>query len=276
MDNKKEFEQPSVVSDTVAELSKKLIEVNKKLKDSENERTKMIENISHDLRAPLTAIRSTVDYLMQKSHGQQIDITSEEIRSMLRLMDRRVRALETMVHDLYLLTCIDSGREEFKFKEIPFFQFLEEYYFSVEMDDKYEGYELVMDIPEDIDTLVKLDPEKMSRVLDNLFTNARKYSAVGSRITLGASQNGDMLSFYVEDTGSGIPEDAIPYVFDRTYRVSGARTPSEDSGSGLGLAISKSVVTAHDGEIKCESTLGKGSKFTVYLPKINNMDEANG
>jgi signal transduction histidine kinase len=276
MDNKKEFEQPSVVSDTVAELSKKLIEVNKKLKDSENERTKMIENISHDLRAPLTAIRSTVDYLMQKSHGQQIDITSEEIRSMLRLMDRRVRALENMVHDLYLLTCIDSGREEFKFKEIPFFQFLEEYYYSVEMDDKYEGYELVMDIPEDIDTLVKLDPEKMSRVLDNLFTNARKYSAVGSRITLGASQNGDMLSFYVEDTGSGIPEDAIPYVFDRTYRVSGARTPSEDSGSGLGLAISKSVVTAHDGEIKCESTLGKGSKFTVYLPKVNNMDEANG
>lgn len=272
MTNKKEFEQPGVYSDTVAELSKKLIEVNTKLQETEYERTEMIENISHDLRAPLTAIRSTIDYCMEKCSGDKLELSHEEAKTMLNLLDSRVKTLEVLIQDLYLMTCIDSGREAFKFEEVPLYQFLEEYFFAVEIDKKYDGYELKMDVPEEEGAMVRIDVAKISRVLDNLFTNARKYSNAGSTITLGAYNDGDNVCFYVKDTGKGIPEDSVPVIFDRTYRVSDARTPDKESGSGLGLSIARSIVIQHGGTIKCESHLGEGSCFTVTLPLFDLKD----
>ena len=275
MDNKKAFEQPGVYSDTVAELSKKFIEANNKLKESERQRTEMIENISHDLRAPLTAIRSTIDYCIQKTADGVDPLTEDEAGAMLKVLDSRVKTLEVLVKDLYLLTCIDSGREEFRFRNIPLAQFLEEYFYAAEIDDKYTDYNLVMDIPDNMEASVSVDVSKISRVLDNLFTNACKYSDKGSRITLGAGIENERTFFYVEDNGWGIPEDSVPHVFDRTYKVSNARTPNEDTSSGLGLAITKSIVMQHGGEIKCDSKLGKGSRFTVFLTRIDDLDETD-
>ncbi len=266
VNSKKKFEQPSVASNTVAELSAKLIEANKKLQDAEHERTIMLENISHDLRAPLTAIRSTVDYMLERSKDGESSITEDEKRAMLSLLDVRTRTLEVLVNDLYYMTCIDSGREEFNFEEVPLLQFLEEYFFAAEIDDKYAKHELILEAPEDLDALVNIDVPKFSRVLDNLFTNARKYSDEGSTIALGAGIDQGTAYFYVRDNGPGIPEDAIPYIFDRTFRVSGARTPTKESSSGLGLAITKGIVEQHGGKIECKSALGKGSTFKVYIP----------
>ncbi len=272
MENKKEFQTPGVYTDTVAELSKKLLEANKRLKEAENERTAMIENISHDLRAPLTAIRSAIDYFTQKTDGNDVVLSTEEIRSMLSLLDTRTGVLEKLVQELYLLTCIDSGREKFSFEDVPLAQFLEEYFFAIEVDKKYSDNELVLNIPEKFDAVVSIDVSKFGRVLDNLFTNAHKYSDVGASITLGAGTEGHKAYFYVEDTGWGIPKEAIPHIFERTYEVSGARTPRDDSSSGLGLAITKSIVNHHDGVIKCDSILGRGSRFTVYLNRLEDME----
>lgn len=272
MENKKFFEEPKVYSDTVAELSKKLLEANQKLHQAEYERTEMLENISHDLRAPLTAIRSTLDYLMDNCHNDGKMLSTKDMDAMISLMDKRVKVLEELIQDLYLMTCIDSGREEFKFKRIPLFQFLEEYFFAVEMDNKYEDYDLVMDVPENMDVYVNIDVIKMTRVLDNLFTNARKYSDKGAVIKLGGDIKEDTAFFYVEDTGKGIPDESIPFIFDRTYKVAKARTPAEEASSGLGLTITKSIVNQHGGDIQCESTLGKGSKFIVFLPRVTDID----
>ena len=272
MISKRKFEHPDVNSDTVAELSRQLIETNRILKLTEHERTTMLENISHDLRAPLTAIRSTIDYMKLKDLDSKSVITREEIDYMVKLLDKRTKVLEVMVQDLYYLTCIDSGREEFNLEDIPLKQFLEEYFFALEIDDKYRDYNLYLNVPDDLDVVVRIDISKFDRVLDNLFTNARKYSDKGSDITLGAGLNSDGVFFYVEDTGCGIPEEDIPYIFDRTYKVSNARTPEEDSSSGLGLAITKSIVACHGGDIKCESILGKGSRFTVFFTKSSDLD----
>ncbi|WP_026528486.1 sensor histidine kinase [Butyrivibrio sp. VCD2006] len=265
MISKRKFEQPDVNSDTIAQLSRQLIEANTKLKRTENERTAMLENISHDLRAPLTAIRSTIDYIKLKRDDPECGSTGEEMNSLVKLLDARTKTLEVMIQDLYYMTCIDSGREEFNLEDIPLAQFLEEYFFALEIDDKYKDYDFVLDVPDDLDVVVHIDISKFERVLDNLFTNARKYSDKGSKITLGAGQNSDGAFFYVEDTGYGIPKESIPYIFDRTYKVSNARTPKDDSSSGLGLAITKRIVEFHGGKITCESTLGKGSRFTVFL-----------
>ena len=114
--------------------------------------------------------------------------------------------------------------------------------------------------------IVMIDGAKMIRVLDNLFTNARKYSDAGSVIALGAGKKDGEVFFYVQDNGRGIPEELIPYVFDRTFRVSKDRSPKGEPSNGLGLAIAKSIVNGHGGRIECKSTFGKGSKFIVYLP----------
>ncbi len=252
----------------VTELSQKLFEANAKLQQTELERTQMLENISHDLRAPLTAIRSTVDYLKQKSSDGHVDLSNEEAMSMLKILDGRVRTLEIMIQDLYYLTCIESGREELKLQKIPVSQFLEEYFFSAQMDEKYVLRNLQLEVSEDYPGVANMDPDKMSRVLDNFFTNAYKYSDKGADIVLGVCEKEDGVCFYVRDTGRGIPKEAISHIFDRTYRVSGARTPSDEAGSGLGLSIVKSIVEQHGGKVWCESTLGKGSCFYVELPKV--------
>ena len=268
MKKRKIFEQPSVAADTVAELSKKLLKANEDLKQAETERKLMLENISHDLRAPLTAIRSAIDLMKQKSANKLSDITQEEMDSMLNLLDKRTKTLEVMVQDLYYLTSIEGGRNNYDFKDIPLAQFLEEYYFAAEIDEKFRNYDLTLDVPEDLPAIVSIDADKISRVLDNLFTNARKYSDEGSKITLGAFMGDEEVTFYVKDNGRGIPEKSLPYVFDRTYRVSSSRTPEKESSSGLGLAIAKSIILMHDGKIRCESTEGVGSCFFVELPVV--------
>ncbi|WP_035784586.1 sensor histidine kinase [Butyrivibrio sp. MC2021] len=266
MNTKKKFQQPVVASDTVADLSAKLLEANKKLQIAERERTLMLENISHDLRAPLTAIRSTVDYMKEKSKDGVLNFPDEERKAMLNLLDARTRTLEALISDLYYMTCIESGREEFNLNKVPLSQFLEEYFFAAELDEKYDNYKLVLEVPEDLDVIVNIDVAKLSRVLDNLFINARKYSDEGSTIALGAGVDGENVFFYVKDNGQGIPKESLPYIFDRTYRVSGARTPSKETSSGLGLSIVKTIVENHGGSVECRSELGKGSTFTVTIP----------
>ncbi|WP_044913648.1 sensor histidine kinase [Butyrivibrio sp. WCE2006] len=273
MDKKREFLQPSVDTDTIAELSQKLIEVNNELKHSEHERKMVLENISHDLRAPLTAIRSAIDYLVLKSDDSSNTISKEELDTYLKLFDMRVKTLEVLVNDLYYLTCIDSGSDGFEFKNIPIAQFLEEYFFSTEIDEKYKDYNLVLDVPEDMKDYVKLDIAKFSRVLDNLFNNARKYSDFGSTISLGVYRSGNEVCVYVKDNGRGISDKAIPYIFDRTYRESDSRTPEKEVSSGLGLSIVKSIVEKHNGKIECKSKLGDGSEFLIYLPILNELDK---
>lgn len=268
MADKKKFEQPKVDSDTVAKLSKKLLEANAKLQEAEHERTLMLENISHDLRAPLTAIRSAIDYLKARDEKEGLTVSSKDLSDMLRLIDNRALTLEVLVQDLFYLTSIESGREELKLQRVPIGQFLEEYFFAAQIDERYSGRNLLLEIPEDDDSFVSIDIGKMSRVLDNLFTNARKYSEDGSDITLGMGRYGDNVRFFVRDTGAGIPKEEVSHIFERTYRVSKSRTPEGETSSGLGLSIVKSIVDQHGGRVWCESNLGEGSCFFVELPVV--------
>lgn len=266
MNGKKTFEQPIVAENTIEELSRKLLKANEELKKAENSRKMMLENISHDLRAPLTAIRSTIDYFKHKSYEEKLSLSIDEMNYLLSVLDVRTKTLEVLINDLYYLTVLESNQNVFDFVKIPLGQFLEEYFFSLEIDERYVDYVLRLDFPENFEVTVNIDVAKMSRVLDNLFTNARKYSDLGTTITLGAMPKEEMVCFYVKDNGRGIPKDAIQYIFERTYRVSESRTPDKEAGSGLGLSIAKTIVIRHGGNISCVSKEGEGSCFFVDLP----------
>lgn len=264
---KNTFESPVVESDTIEALSLKLLKAtdeltkkNEALSKSERARKEMLSNISHDLRAPITAIRSSIDLLMSMD-----EVSREDLNSALGLIDRRVSTLENLIQDMYYLFCIEDEARELELETVDAAMFLENYFFDATIDSRYDSHDMQLDVPEDLKCNITIDVHKMVRVLDNLFTNAAKYSGEGSTITLGAALVDDYIDITVRDNGVGIAPEAVEHIFERTYTVSSARTPGVEAGSGLGLAIVKAVVERLGGIVRCESTVGSGTCFTIRL-----------
>lgn len=264
------FEQPSLEHETIESLSEKLLtataqltEANRNLQRMQKERNEMLANISHDLRAPITAIRSAVDYL---NSGKEL--TPQECASSLKLIDRRVKTLEDLIQDMYYLFCVEDTSKELTFKTVDIAFFLEEYFYDAIVDNRYDQHNMILDIDKSINGTVQIDLQKIIRVLDNLLTNAAKYSPTGTDITLKATllKEASMLQISVIDNGIGIPQASLAHLFNRTYTVSSARTPNSATGSGLGLSIVKAIVERHGGTVSCESEEGKGSCFQFTLP----------
>ena len=115
------------------------------------------------------------------------------------------------------------------------------------------------------DAVVCCDSEAVSQILSNLLANAIKYTPEGGRISVGAQPQGSMVEFFVRDTGVGIPEEDLPRLFERFYRVDKARS-RELGGTGLGLSIVKHLVAAHSGTMRVESRVHEGSTFAFTLP----------
>ena len=267
---KNTFSSPEIKQQSIEELSRQLLETttqlyhaNAQLKKEQAERQEMLANLSHDLRAPITAIRSCIDYL---TSGKIT--TKEELDSSLQLIHRRTLTLENLIQDMYFLFCVEDTARTLHYEEVDAAPFLETYFYDLLCDTRYEEKNLSLELDTGLRCRVSIDVQKMIRVLDNLFNNAAKYSPAGADITLKAelSANSDYLSVSVTDTGYGIPEDAVDHVFGRTYTVSSARTPNSSTGSGLGLAIVKAIVERHGGTVQCKSTEGKGSCFSFTLP----------
>lgn len=263
------FEQPALESETIESLSAKLLATtaqlmasNQELQNMQKERNEILANISHDLRAPITAIRSAVDYLNSATH-----VSEEDYRSSLQLIDRRTKTLEVLIQDMYYLFCVEDTSKDLTLEEVNAAAFFEEYFYDALADSRYDAYEMNLDMAQDLNCTVRIDIQKIVRVLDNLFTNAAKYSNPGSHITLRVTlTDDDDLLAEVIDSGIGIPADALAHIFKRTYTVSSARTPNSVTGSGLGLSIVKAIVERHDGTVNCTSTEGKGSCFSFTLP----------
>ena len=267
---KNKFHSPSIQDETIESLSAKLLKAtdeltiaNKKLRQVQKEREEIISNISHDLRAPITAIRSAIDYLNTSEN-----LTLADYQSSLAMIDRRTRTLEDLIHDMYYLFCVEDTSKEFQFTEIDVAPFLEEYYYDTLADSRFDTHEVNLELPSALNCKIKIDTQKLVRVLDNLFTNAIKYTPEDSVITLKAEQNTakGLLQISVIDNGPGIPKEALQNIFKRTYTVSKARTPGSQTGSGLGLTIVKAIMERHGGFATCTSIPGEGCNFTISLP----------
>lgn len=270
MEKKNHFNAPKLESETIESLSAKLLattveltRVNRELLRVQKEREEMLSNISHDLRAPITAIRSALDYLRD---GEAL--SPEDMKSTIALIDRRTKTLEDLIQDMYYLFCVEDTSKELNFETVDVGLFLEEYFYDALADNRYDTHDMRLELPDSLDCHIKIDIQKFVRVLDNLFTNAAKYTPTDSRITLSAALSPDssFLQISVSDNGPGIPEEALPNIFNRTYTVSSARTPGVAGGSGLGLSIVKAIVERHGGNVSCQSKEGKGCCFTVTLP----------
>ena len=265
----KEFQSPNLESKNVEELTAQLMDAHIKLQTLQKEREMMLANISHDLRAPITAIRSAVDLALSTD-----TLSGEDIHKTLNLIDKRTAVLEDLINDMYYLFCVEDISRPLNTEPVDACAFLEEYFYDSSIDSRYDAFDMQLDVPTTLSCTINIELQKMVRVLDNLMTNSAKYAGEkASFIRLSArltpnnkSKANNQLTISVSDNGCGIAPEALPHIFTRTYTVSNARTPGASSGSGLGLSIAKAIVERHGGNISVESTLGKGTTFTVSLP----------
>jgi Signal transduction histidine kinase len=268
--SKKKYTKPDISRE---ELEKALVKANqelwmanRRLKAEERTRAELFSNLSHDLRAPMTALFSAVELLKS---GQEIG--EKKYQDILKLMDRRLHTLQSILNDIFLLTLLESPSTKIETEPVEMGIFLEDYFYSCTADPKYHKRRLKLEVPDSFPYTAEIEAEKMIRVLDNLFTNALRYSGEGAEIALGArfiagEKDEGKIRIYVRDTGEGIHKEDSEHIFERSYRASRSRTPEhEGSGSGLGLAIAKGIVERHGGAIWCESEVGKGSCFTFSL-----------
>ena len=265
--NKKKavFRKPELTVEdlTVAlhQANTKLTETNRRLVESEKKRSELLANISHDLRSPIATLRGYVEYLL---NFEQFD--EQEILLLLNQMHNKFLSLDYLMNEMLLLTSLDCSEEGVKLKPIQIARYLHTYFNSCETDKKYTLRRLYLKIPEDFPYYVLLDSEMFVRVLDNLFTNALKYSSRNDEIMLEAELRGKEVIISVSDTGIGIDHRNLSLIFERTYMISDSRTPAQLKGCGLGLSIAASIMQKHNGRIWCRSTLGEGSTFYLSLP----------
>ena len=263
--NKNRFEKPELsveeLSHALYEVNLKLQEANKKLKDQEKTRLEFYANISHDLRAPVTALANSVEYMLTNKQ-----LTHEEMLETLSIMQKRTTYMEHLINDIFLLSSLDSSDSKVHKEQVDMCFLLEDYFYMCEADSRYTHTQLVLDIPANLQATLFVDPALMQRVLDNIFTNALKYSKGTPHITLGAYVENQEFIIYVEDHGIGIAKKHLSKIFDRSYMVEKSRTPNSQSSSGFGLSIVKAIIEHHNGMISCESEIGKGSRFIIRLP----------
>ncbi|OPZ80635.1 MAG: Alkaline phosphatase synthesis sensor protein PhoR [bacterium ADurb.Bin429] len=215
-----------------------------------------IHTVSHDLRAPLTVIQGYTSMLLDGLTPDSDPLT----RAGMTAIDRGVRRLDTMIEDLVAAARLEGGQMELTPRPLRLQAFLPELvnHNAAVLD----ASRIVLDLPADLPPALA-DDARLERILLNLLTNARKYSAPETPIRVSVRLDDDRLAIRVADQGQGIHPDDLPRLFEKFYRARGERRPD---GIGLGLYITRLLTEAHGGTLSVESTLGQGSTFTVTLP----------
>ncbi|ECB9525821.1 cell wall metabolism sensor histidine kinase WalK [Listeria monocytogenes] len=224
----------------------------------DQERRDFVSNVSHELRTPLTSMHSYLEALSDGAWEDKeiaprfLEVTQNETERMIRL-----------VNDLLKLSRMDGGREQLEKSFVNFTDFFNHIIDRFEMMKK-ETIMFKRHIPRE-PVIIEIDEDKVMQVLDNIISNANKYSPDGGRISFYLKKFEDEIEVSIADEGLGVPDEDLANVFDRFFRVDKARS-REMGGTGLGLAIAREVIEAHGGRIWAERNKNKGTIIKFTLP----------
>ena len=234
------------------------------LKQTDQLRRNLVANVSHDLRSPLASIQGYLETIMMKDASLAPDQRQDFLHTILG----ETESLNKLVHELFELSKLDA--EEKKPHPEPFSlrELIQDV--VVKYQDKAAKSELDLKAPTSRDIpRVEADIGMIERVLSNLIGNAIEYTPEGGTVRVNLEQRNGKVITTVEDTGPGIPEDDLPHIFERFYRVEKSRTRNNGS-TGLGLAIAKKMIDLHGGEISVQSEEGEGTSFTFSLNAVKS------
>ena len=235
-----------------------------RLKKLEREKENIVSMVAHDMKSSLTIIGGFTLRLLKK--GSQAD--EKKAKRYLNIIKDESGKLESLVNDFLEFSRLQTGKSQLNFSATSLDKELMELLDAYWMKASQSGIKLVLENEEEL-PIIKADARQLRRVFTNLLDNAIKFSKEKGTITIATSEGIEEVIVKVKDEGIGIKRDQLPYIFDSFHQE---QTGKETEGFGLGLAAAKTIVEAHGGKIYVESKLGKGSVFTLILPKVRKVD----
>jgi len=228
-------------------------------------RKDFVANISHEIRTPLSMVQGYSEALLD-----DIAASPEERRELVQVIHDESLRMGRLAADLLDLARMEAGYLEMNFQRLDVGALLSRVYRKFAALAKERGISLSLSMQQGDLALESADGDRLEQVLTNLLENAIRHTPAGAAIRLladrTAGRHGDEIRLVVEDEGQGIPQEDLPYIFERFYKADKARKRDRNGGTGLGLAIVKNLVEAHGGAIAVSSEPGRGTSFTITLP----------
>lgn len=266
MPNNPARDEIGTLSRTFNDMADRLERNIDEMRRSENMRREFVANVSHELRTPVTSIKSYAETLEDSDGGMDADTERHFLEVIVRESDRMTK----IVQDLLTLSRFDAGSIAFDFQEFSFKKSVQDVYAAQLIEAQRRRHEFTLNFKTELPN-IRGDRQRIEQVMINMISNAIKYTRDGGRIRLTAGCDGGEVWFTVRDNGVGIPEDDLPHIFERFYRVDKARS-RESGGTGLGLSIAYEIVERHNGRIEVKSRSGRGTTMTVILPTEGPRD----
>ena len=224
-------------------------------------KTEFVNNISHELKTPLTLIRLYGETLQRKEN-----LTNAEKKECYEIITKESERLSHLINNVLDFSRIDMGRKEFNLKKGYLQDVIRDTLESYRYHLEKKGFAIHKDIAEDLPEM-NFDGEAIASVLVNLLSNAMKFSPTEKEVEVKLFRDNENAVLQVADKGTGISQKEIPKIFERFYQ-SENKVASEARGSGLGLTLVKHIIEAHGGTIEVESEVGKGSRFMIRIPLL--------
>jgi signal transduction histidine kinase len=226
---------------------------------------RFVADVSHELRTPLTGFGGSLEILLFGAANDDEEVTHRLMSGMYAEVER----MQRLVADLLALTRLDEGRLKLRLTTVEVSPLLAD--ICAQMQSQVHGQSLTYQVPPGLPAL-RGDADQLRRVLLNIVENALKFTPPGGRVELRvANENQGWVTLEIQDTGAGIPPEALPHVFERFYRADSSRTRQswQMGGSGLGLSLARELVEAHGGTIAISSRVGQGTTVTLRLSAHN-------
>ncbi len=251
------------LADTFNEMAQNLQEVEEQKQELEQTRRDLTAWVSHDLRTPLASLRVMIEAMLDGVVDDE-----ETVRRYLDNSRAEIEHLSHLIDDLFELAQLDVGHLKLNLQQASIRDLISDTLGSMATKADQHGITLIGNVSEDVD-MVLMAPDKIQRVLTNLVDNAIKYAQSGVSVTLRAWRSGDEIRIDIHNSGSFIPQDVLPRLFESFYRGEGSRMRGDDGarGTGLGLAIARGFIEAHDGRIWATSVESEGTTFSFTLPQ---------
>ncbi|GKV65651.1 MULTISPECIES: ATP-binding protein [unclassified Sporosarcina] len=227
-------------------------------------RSDFIANVSHELRTPISMLQGYSEAIID-----DVVSSEEERMEMVQIIHDESKRMSRLVTDLLNLARMDSGHIQLQEQPMPIVEFLNRMVTKFSQVAKDAHVNLSLDTNQSSDLTVMADEDRLEQVFTNLIDNAIRHTHDGGAVTLGVYQTNGMIDMTVSDTGVGIPEKDLPFVFERFYKADKARTRGK-GGTGLGLAIAKNIMEAHRGTILATRGDVNGTIFICSLPLTKN------
>ena len=246
----------------VRELTRAFNAMITRVRNSQTSQRNFVANVSHELKTPLTSIQGFAQAILDGT----ADTPDQQKQAAEIIYDESGR-MHRMVLNLLDLARLDAGTADLTMAPVDIRVLLDSIAEKFSLEAQKAGVNLLLDLPDDLPTLVA-DGDRLAQVFTNLVDNALRHTLDGGQVTLLVRSTQNEMEIRIADTGSGIPAEAIPHIFERFYQADLSRPGGELHGAGLGLAIVHEIVAAHSGRITVRSQEGLGTTFTVYLPLV--------